>query len=90
MLSWVLHLFQIFDTGTNRSEALCGDQPTFTWTADSNEVKIRFSAESEEVFNRFHATYVTIPKAPQTGHFSFFSVTGWVLFVDHKNTLSTY
>ncbi|XP_033645745.1 cubilin-like [Asterias rubens] len=64
---------EIFDTGTNRSEALCGDQPTFTWTADSNEVKIRFSAESEEVFNRFHATYVTIPKAPQTDCSSVFT-----------------
>ncbi|XP_038071358.1 cubilin-like isoform X3 [Patiria miniata] len=57
---------EIEDMATNRSEVICGTHDEFTWTADSNRVQIRFSAESRSVFHRFHATYIAIQTAPTT------------------------
>ncbi|XP_022082803.1 cubilin-like [Acanthaster planci] len=63
---------EIIDLVTNRSEVICGSHNTFTWTADSNQVQVRFSAESSNVFHRFHATYRAILKAPVTACSSVF------------------
>ncbi|XP_033126301.1 cubilin-like [Anneissia japonica] len=55
---------KIVDLGTNRQSKICGSQPLFSWTSDTNEVIVEFHSSGHNVHHKgVKATYERIQRS---------------------------